>query len=128
MLFGAYSSVPVASSAALEGQEELGAAGVTRVIVAFGDCAGQMVKPLSPRSAPVVSNWVDQHVGVAAAKARLEKRLDLGAVELGRRNEYSLVVRYSPLASPDVRVVADARGSSGVPGLPLVPASVTSSR
>ena len=63
---------PVASSAALEDRKNSVPSASWLYWSADGDCAGQMVKPLSPRSAAVVSNWVTSTSASPRARARLE--------------------------------------------------------
>src|SRR4029453_2427624 len=72
MLLETYSSVPVASRSGLEDRKNSVPPASREYSSAFGDCAGQMVKPLSPRSAPVVSNWVTRTSASPRARARLE--------------------------------------------------------
>src|SRR5690349_4059519 len=84
---------PVASSAALEDRKNsvpLAALEKSRVV---GDCAGQIVKPLRPLSAPVVSNWVTSTLASPRASAFLENAKTCALLNSGPKNEYSFSVR-----------------------------------
>jgi hypothetical protein len=72
MLSERLTSVPVASSAALEDRKNSVPRASREYWLSLGDWAGQIVKPLSPRSAPVVSNSVTRTSASPRARARLE--------------------------------------------------------
>src|SRR3954451_4057230 len=92
MLLEVPASAPVASGAALEDRKNSVPLLSRAYWSLLGDCAGHTVKPLSPRSAPVVSNWVTSTSASPRASARFENAYTWALLNSGPNIEYSLVV------------------------------------
>jgi hypothetical protein len=84
---------PVASSAALDDRKNSVPLAAREKSPAVGDWAGQIVNPLRPLSAPVVSNWVTSTLASPRASAFLENAYTWALLNSGPKNEYSFVVR-----------------------------------